>query len=285
VLIPTIRKDGSEIWVSFNPELDTDPTWTRFVDAPPPDCIAVAVNYHDNPWFPEVLEKERRHAKDTLPRTDYENIWEGKCKPAITGAIYAEEIAAALEAKRICDVAYDPALKVQVVFDLGWNDAMSVILVQRHLSTLRVIEYLEGSRKTLDWWSQELKERRHHWGTLWLPHDGAHGDYKTGKSAKEIMVGLGWDVEIIPRQPVETGIRTARMAFGQVYFDRSKASRLVECLKRYRRHVPSNTGEAATPVHDEYSHGADAFRYMAMVAERMSNDEAEVSLDNYLTDY
>ena len=52
ILIPTIRKDGSEIWVSFNPELDTDPTWLRFVENPPPDAVSVPVNYHDNPWFP-----------------------------------------------------------------------------------------------------------------------------------------------------------------------------------------------------------------------------------------
>jgi phage terminase large subunit len=285
ILIPTIRKDGSEIIVTLNPELDTDETYVRFIASPPPDSVVVQVNHADNPWFPPVLEKERLHALATMPRSDYDNIWEGKCKPAVSGAIYAEEVAAAFESNRITDVAYDPSMKVQVVFDLGWNDAMSLILVQRHLSTLRVIEYLEGSHKTLDWWSDELKQKRLNWGMVYLPHDGAHGDYKTGKSAKEIMESLGWDVETLPRQPVETGIRTARMAFGQVYIDKVKASRLVECLKRYRRNVPTTTGEASTPLHDEYSHGADAFRYMAMVAERMSNDEAATIPVDYPVDY
>ena len=66
--------------------------------------------------------------------------------------------------------------------------------------------YLEGTHKTLDWWSAELQSRRHNWGTLYLPHDGAHGDFKTGKSAKQIMEEHGWTVEIVPVQPVETGI-------------------------------------------------------------------------------
>lgn len=280
-LIPTIRKEDadadvfkkSEIWISFNPDLDTDETYVRFVANPPPDSVVVQINYSDNKWFPSVLEAERLHAKATMSKVDYENIWEGKCKPAVTGAIYAAEIAEAVEKGRICDVAHDPSLKTHVVFDLGWNDAMSVILVQRHLSTLRVVEYLEGSHKTLDWWSDELKQRRHNWGTVWLPHDGANGDFKTGKSAKQIMQDFGWTVDIVPKQPVETGIRTARMAFGQVYLDKTKASRLVECLKRYRRHIPSNTNEAASPIHDEWSHGADAFRYMATVADRMTNDD------------
>lgn len=48
--------------MSFNPELDTDPTWVRFVENTPPEAWVVEVNYHDNPWFPEVLEKERKHA-------------------------------------------------------------------------------------------------------------------------------------------------------------------------------------------------------------------------------
>lgn len=272
ILIPTIRKDGSEIWVSMNPELDTDETWQRFVLNPPPDAVVIAINHADNPWFPEVLERERQHAQRTMPDADYQNIWEGKCRPAVVGAIYADEVAQLQEQRRFTDVAYDPALKVHVVWDLGWNDAMSLILVQRQLSTLRVIEYLEDSRRTLDWWSDELRKRKHNWGTLWLPHDGTHGDIKTGRSAKEILQALGWDVEITPNQSVESGIRAARMALAQTYIDKTKAARLLECLKRYRRGVPVTTGEPGKPLHDEWSHGADAFRYMAINADSLTNE-------------
>jgi phage terminase large subunit len=286
ILIPTIRKEGSEIWISMNPELDTDETWVRFVASPPPDSAVIAINYPDNPWFPDVLEKERQHALVSMPKADYENIWEGKCKPAVTGAIYAEEVAELQLSGRVCDVAYDPAFKVHVIWDLGWNDSMSLILVQRHLSTLRVVEYLEDSHKTLDWWSDELRKRRYNWGRLWLPHDGAHGDYKTGKSAQQILGVMGWDVSITANQPVETGIRTARMALRQAYIDRVKAARLLECLKRYRRGVPASTGEPGNPVHDEWSHGADAFRYLAINAEQLSNETADISgLDDYTVDY
>ena len=272
ILVPTIRKDGSEIWISLNPELDTDETYTRFIANPPPDSVVIQINYPDNPWFPDVLERERQHAKASMPKADYDNIWEGKCKPAVTGAIYAEEVAAMAEQGRVCDVAYDPALKVHVVWDLGWNDAMSLALVQKHLSTLRVVEHLEDSHKTLDWWSGELRKRNYNWGTLYLPHDGAHGDIKTGKSAKQWMEELGWTVAMTPNQPVETGIRQARMAMGRTYIDRTKAARLVECLKRYRRGVPSSTGEPGQPVHDEWSHGADVFRYLAINADAMTNE-------------
>jgi phage terminase large subunit len=284
ILVPTIRKDGSEIWISMNPELDTDETWKRFVVSPPPGSAVIEINYPDNPWFPPVLEQERLHAKATMPKADYENIWEGKCRAAAEGAIYADEVTAMVASGRFCEVPYDPALKVHVIWDLGWNDSMSLILAQRHLSALRVIEYLEDSFKTLDWWSAELKERRYNWGKLWLPHDGAHGDYKTGKSAKQLLEALQWEVDIVPKQPVETGIRSARMALPQTYIDRNRAGRLMECLRRYRRGIPVNTGEPGAPVHDEFSHGADAFRYLATVAERLSNEDAVPKL-NFATQF
>lgn len=273
ILVPTIRKEGSEIIVTMNPELDTDETYVRFVASPPPDSVVVQINYADNPWFPSVLEQERQHAKATMPAADYENIWEGKCKPAVTGAIYAAEVAEAVEKGRICNVPYDPQFKVHVIFDLGWNDSMSLILVQKHLSEVRVIEYIEDRQKTLDWFSAELKKKNYNWGSLWLPHDGQHKDYKSGKSAQEIMRALGWSVQIVPKQDVESGIRAARMAFSRIWFDRERTVRLMECLRRYRRAIPVTTGEPGNPVHDEFSHGADAFRYLAVSAERLSNED------------
>lgn len=278
VLVPTIRNDhsfdgnGAEIWISFNPELDTDETYVRFVLNAPDDALVAKVNYSENPWHGKVLEKERLHAKLTMPAADYEHVWEGVCKPAVSGAIYAGEVAALMDENRLCNVPYDPALKVHVVFDLGWNDQMSLILVQRHVSELRVIDYIEDSHKTLDWYSSLLRDKRMNWGSLWLPHDGAHKDYKTGKSAQQIMQELGWTVEIVPLAKIEEGIRIARMAFPRVYMDKAKTDRLVQCLRRYRRGVPLTTGEPGNPVHDEWSHGADAFRYLATVADRLSNE-------------
>lgn len=271
LLIPTIRKPGSEIWVTFNPELDDDDTWVRFVVNPPPGAVVVKVNYSDNPWFPAELEAERRHCYLT-DRDNYDNIWEGATKSAVDGAIYAKEVELATVERRIRPVPYDPMLKVHVVFDLGWNDAMTVGFYQRQGSELRVIDYIEDSHKTLDWYAEEIKARRYNLGSVWLPHDGFHKDFKTGKSAAEIMEAQGFDVEPIPNVSVHEGINVARLAFRQAFFDEVKAARLVVCLKRYRRHVHTKTLEPGAPVHDEYSHGADNWRYAALVADRMTNN-------------
>lgn len=271
VLTPTIRKDGSEIWVTFNPELESDETYQRFVLNPPENSVIIQVNYDQNPFFTDILEAERL---DTLRRDPkgYAQIWEGKCLPAVAGAIYYDEVASAEESKRIRDVPYDPMLKVQVVFDLGWNDAMAISLVQKQSSELRLIEYIEDSHKTLDHYSAELRKKNLNWGKVYLPHDGRNKDFKTGKSAQEIMEALGWEVEITPNIPIEDGIRLVRMTFPRMYIDKEKCDRLVQCAKRYRRSINQQTNEPGGPLHDEWSHGADNLRYICVNADSMSNE-------------
>ncbi len=282
VLIPTIRKDGSEIWISYNPELESDETHQRFTINPPDDCISVLINYDDNPCFPEVLEKERIRCKRDDP-DGYENIWEGKCKPAVVGAIYYKEVARAEEAGQICNLPYDPMLKVHIVMDIGWNDSLSVAFVQKIRSEVRIIDYIEDDHLTLDQLSADMKDKRYNWGKVWLPHDGFSGDLKSGgKSVYDLMKKLGWDVatrDEITEMDVEPGIKITRMMFGQLYIDRKKCERLIECLKRYRRRVNNSTQEESTPLHDEFSHGADCARYICINAENMRNEKTGSKLD------
>lgn len=77
VLCPTIRKENSEIWISFNPKSGEDETYQRFVIHPSNDCQSVLVNFYDNPWFPDVLRKEMEYCRE-VNVSDYEYIWLGK---------------------------------------------------------------------------------------------------------------------------------------------------------------------------------------------------------------
>lgn len=271
VLIPTIRKPGSEIWITFNPELDSDETYERFVLNPPDGAVVIPMNWSDNPWFPPELEAERVAWKKRDP-VGYETVWEGKCRPAVEGAIYAREIDTLLREKRVRNVPCDPILKVHTIWDLGWNDAMSIIFVQRQASEVRIIDYIEDSHRTLDSYVSEIKDKRWNWGTDYLPHDGRSKDFKTGKSAEEILKALGRTVQITPQLDVESGIKAARMMFPRCYFDQDRTKPLVNALKRYRRSINQTTNEPGAPLHDEYSHGADAFRYLGVVVDRLSND-------------
>jgi phage terminase large subunit len=270
ILLPTIRKPLSEIWVTFNPELDTDETYQRFVANPPEQSVVVKMNYVDNPWFPGVLELERRTLLARDPEA-HRNVWEGECRSAVEGAIYAKEVAALYESGRVRPCPYDPLLPVHTVWDLGWNDQTSIALVQR-ASEVRVIGYIEDSHRTLADYVAQLKLLPYVWGQDWLPHDGQARDYKSGKSAEEMLKAMQRDPRIVENLDIESGIKAARMVFPRVYID-PKAERLLHCLKRYRRTINQNTNEPGPPLHDEYSHGADCFRYLALCVDQMGNSK------------
>jgi len=275
ILIPTIRKAGSEIWVSFNPDLDTDPTYVRFVVNTPTDCVLVKSGWQDMPddWMTPEIKQERLDCEKFYP-DDYPNIWEGMCKTVVDGAIYGKEIISAVESGQICHVPYDPKLKVHVVFDLGWNDSMSIGLFQRGTSDIRCIGFIEDDHKTLNYYSAELKKLEYNWGLIFLPHDGETKNIQTGRSAREILQSLSWDVAPkVPNLRVETGIKMVRESFHQLYFDKVATTEFVNHLKRYRRNIPSTTGEASTPLHDDHSHAADMLRYAVISVEEMTNED------------
>ena len=281
-LDPTIRKDSSELWFTFNAQMDTDFIYDHFVVNEAPDSIVIFMTWRDNPWFSKVLARGRDHMKATDP-DEYENIWEGKCRTVVAGAIYAKEVQSMLVKRRARPMPYDPTLPVHTVWDLGWNDAMAIGLVQRTVSAVMIIGYLEGSGRTYADCVAELKELNYVWGTDWLPPDGAQTRPDTGKNPQQILMGLGRrSVVIMPALGIEHGIKATRMLFPRLYIDNSEfdndsfeydgGKRLIECLKRYRRAIPKTTGEPAAPVHDEYSHGCDMIRGLANVVDVMRNE-------------
>ena len=275
VLIPTIRKEGSEIWLTLNPDMETDETYKRFIASPSPDTWVAEINWRDNPWFPEVLDDERKKAKRTMLADDYAHIWEGRARRVAEGAIYRHEVEQLYLEQRARDVPYDPTLPVHTVWDLGWNDAMVIYMVQRGPQDVRIIDYIEDSHRTLDWYVAQLDKRPYRWGTDFLPHDGKTKNLQTGKSTEQLLRAMGRkSVRSQERAgDVEEGIKAARMIFPRCYFDQTKAARALECLKRYQRRVHSVTHEPMEPLHDEYSHGADCARYIAGWVDAMRNDK------------
>lgn len=270
ILSPTIRKAGSEIWVTFNPDMETDETYQRFVVNAREDAFVCQVNYKDNPWFGAELEQERQ---DTMRRDpdSYENIWEGKPKRVSEGAIYRHEITALYDDKRVRFVPYDPMLSVHTVWDLGWNDAMTIGFWQRSGAEIRCIDYIEDSHHTLDWYVAEIEKRPYRIGTYFIPHDGRARNLQTGKSTEEALQAMGKNVIVLGQLDIEEGIKAARLMFPRVFFDETKTARLLECLKRYQRSINQQTREPGAPLHDEHSHGADMFRYAAMAVDQMGN--------------
>jgi phage terminase large subunit len=281
ILEPTVRKPGSEIIVSFNPEMDTDYVYRKFVHdlkgvlKRPPEALVVNVNWNDNPWRSEVLDAARQQMQSDDPEK-YLHVYGGQCRPAVEGAIYYKEVSKLRSEGRLHPVPYDPMLKVHVVCDLGYNDFMSLLLVQKLASEVRVIRYIEDRQRDIPSYSQELKDLKLNYGDIWLPHDARAATLTSvsnpiGATAQEQFRNLGWSTQIVPNIPVEHGIQKTRSIFPRVHIDQGNASELLNRLGRYRRRVNSE-GQATLPVHDDESHGSDGFRYLSLVVDQFTND-------------
>lgn len=266
-LIPTIRKDGSEIWLTFNPELETDETFQRFVVSPPWDSAVVKINWDDNHWFPETLRREKDDMRLRDPDA-YLNVWEGHCRTTLAGAIYARELRAAQEEGRITSVPYDAARQVHTFFDLGWADNTSIWFAQTVGGELRLIDYYSNNQMPIQHYIQVLQNRGYVYGTDWLPHDAKAKTIATGRSVEEIMLAAGRKVQIVPNLALFDGINAARTVFNRCWFDETKCADGLQSLRHYRYDVdPDSRQLSGKPLHDFHSHAADAFRYFAVAIE------------------
>ena len=265
-LIPTIRKENSEIWVTFNPELETDETFQRFVVHAPDNAIVQKINWSDNPWFPNTLREE----KDQLKARDlqaYNNVWEGLCRVTVDGAIFAEQMQQAEFDGRITKVPYDPTKPVHAVFDLGWADHTAIWFVQYIGMEIRLIRFLQDTQKTMTHYLATLQTFGYVYDTIWLPHDAkAKTLAAAGMTIEEIVRNAGYKTRVLDRVPTVDSINAARTIFPKCYFDRENTADGLQCLRHYRYEVDPDTKQfGRTPLHDHYSHGADAFKYVAMM--------------------
>jgi phage terminase large subunit len=265
-LIPTIRKEGSEIWVTFNPELETDETYQRFVVRPPEGAVVQKINWSDNPWFPETLALEKDALKSRDPSA-YQTVWEGLCRLTVDGAIFAQEMQVAELDGRITKVNYDPTKPVHAIFDLGWADSTAIWFLQFVGMETRLIRYHEDSQKTISHYLALMQTYGYMYDTLWLPHDAQNKTLASnGKSIEEIVRAAGYKTRIIERTPVADSINAARTIFRNCWFDRENCYDGLQCLRHYRYDVDPETGQfSRQPLHDQYSHGADAFRYIGLM--------------------
>lgn len=272
VLTPTIRKDGSEIWVTFNPELETDETYIRFIKNPPPDSVVIEINWRDNPWFPDTLRKEKDHLQATDPDA-YLNIYEGKCRVMLDGAVYAVQIRDAMLESRITKVPYDNTVPVDVWFDLGRRDLLTMWFTQYVAMEYRVLRFYSNSGQHISYYVKKMQDLPYIYGTIGLPHDGRAKTIGTKKSVEEQIRAYGYKVRIVPKLSIADGINAARTIFPQCYFDEKLCSDGLQHLRHYKYEV-NETTLSREPVHDINSHAADGFRTFA-VGVKMPKKESQ----------
>lgn len=271
LLRPTIRKDGSELWFSWNPTRKNDPVDVLFRgENKPTDYALVRANWSDNPWFPAVLEQERLDDLRARPEL-YEHIWEGDYAKVTEGAYFAQDLIKAKQEGRIGHVAADPLMSLRTFWDIGGTgakaDACSIWVAQFVGREIRVLSYYEAVGQPLAAHVGWLRDNGFARAGCTLPHDGDTNDRVHDVSFASALRGAGFEVEVIPNQgrgAAKMRIEAARRLFPRIWFDERGTEAGREALGAYheKRDDLRNIGQG--PEHDWASHGADAFGLMCV---------------------
>ena len=269
--IPTVREDGSEIWVTWNPERKNSATHKRFRLDPPAGAKIVHMNWRDNPWFPSTLEKTRLEDKAKRPE-QYEHVWEGDFVTVVDGAYYAASLLEAKTSGRIGFYAKDPLMTTRAFWDIGGTgakaDACSIWIAQFIGGEIRVLDYYEAVGQPLSAHVQWLRDRQYGNALCVLPHDGSTNDKVYDVSYQSALSQAGFETKVIPNQgkgAAKMRIEAARRLFPRITFNAATTEAGRDALGWYHeKRSDDDRNIGLGPEHDWSSHGADAFGLMCV---------------------
>jgi len=284
LLRPTIRKDGSEIWFSWNPRHDTDAVDKFFRgDNKPHNSIVIPVNWYDNPWFPPILEDEKNQDYENDPEMA-DHVWGGGYERITEGAYYAKQIAAAERERRVGYFPHIIGSPVYTGWDIGVDDYTAIWFFQIIDGVrVRIIDYYEASNlgpqdilpEAMPEYTQDVQDRaaamveldrsaRFAYQRHFFPHDVKVREWGSGGKARvQTLTECGMPMESIKpgaAQNPEERINAVRRILPICEFHQTKRVMLgLQRLRRYSRKKNEALGTYLGPLHDENSHGADAF--------------------------
>lgn len=274
-LIPTLREDDAELWVTWNPRRKGSATDKRFRGSADPLVRIAELNWRDNPRFPALLERQRQ--RDQAARPDsYGHIWEGEYATVVEGAYYASSITTAKQQGRVGRVAADPLLTLRGFIDIGGTgaraDAFSLWIAQFLGREIRVLDYYEAQGQPLGAHVEWMRARGYtpQRLQLWLPHDGDTQDRVYDVSYASALRGVGYSVEVVPNQgrgAAAARIEAGRRLFPAMWFNGETTQGGIEALGWYHEKRDDERGIGLGPEHDWASHAADAFGLMCMAHE------------------
>ena len=274
LLRPTIRKEGSRLSFTWNPNRPNDPV-DRLLrsELRPSDAIVVRANWSDNPWFPSVLEQERQDCLRTQPER-YGHIWEGEYATVLEGAYFAQHLVKAQQEGRIGFFARDPLLPVHAIWDLGGtsgrSDATAIWIVQFIGAEIRVLNYYEAVGQPFDSHVHWLRSSDYGEAICVLPHDGAKHDTVFAVTPEGYLSKAGFRVEIVRNQGAGAALKridALRGVFAHIRFNEATTKAGREALGWYHEKRDEHRNVGLGPEHDWSSHAADAAGLLAIYYE------------------
>ncbi len=254
------------------------PWWRKDSYRIDPDSVIVEPDVID--YFNELEEKhgitvddaqvawyaaKKRLLKGDM-KQEYPSTPEEAFEAAMQEKYFAEQMLVARKQGRIKHIPILTNQRVNLFFDLG-RDTTAVWFHQYAALEHRMIDYLQDSGKTLDFYAREIQKRGHLIGNIYLPHDAEDQSVVTTVTAEAEIKRLfpRIKVRIVPRIPQKfMAIDAARSVIAECYFHAENCAKGIECLDNYRKKWSDTIGNwLDEPVHDQASHGADAFMQFA----------------------
>lgn len=288
-------------WAYLAPILLENDGWAAFITTPRGrnHVKSMLDMAKTNPaWFAEVLtpnetgfpveriEEQRQEyhgifgidAGDALIDQEYWCSFEA----AILGAYFGKEMLAAELEHRIATVPYEPELPVHTAWDLGVGDSTAIWFFQQLGPQVRVIDYYEASGYAVDHYVEVLRERGYQYGLDYVPHDARVREWTNAdvegkaKSRVQTLLELGRKPRVVTSQKLGDGIQAARRLIPLAVFDEKACAQGLECLRQYRRIWDDKLKTFRDePLHDWASHGASAWRYLALAVGEIKPEPKE----------
>ncbi len=288
IVLPTLRQEDSELWVTWNPGRKSSATDRRFRQTKDPRYKVVECNYKDNPRFPAILERQRLRWLQNDPDS-YDHVWEGAYATAVKGAYFTKQLSAMKREGRYCRVGPDPLMKRRLFADIGGTgrnaDAFTMWGAQFIGREVRVLNYYEVVGQAIEYHLSWMRRKGYipENTEIFLPHDGATHDKVYDVSYESAFAAAGYSVTVIPNQgrgAAISRINAARRVFPSVWINaeekpdkgdeaefESTTADGVEALGWYHEKWDEERDIGLGPDHDWASHGADSFGLLAIVAE------------------
>lgn len=200
--------------------------------------------------------------RETLDEEEFAQELECSFTAPNSGSYYGRWLDDALKAGRICHVTYDPRLPVYTCWDLGVDGYTSIWWFQRSPGgEWRWLEYFEDNRNGLDYYAKIIHQKPYVYGRHFLPHDVEVQEMGTGLSRRATLQGLNVrPIKTVAAANPADRVSASRMTLPRSFFDSKGCEVGLKRLRGYRRQWNEHMGVwRADPVHDESSHGADAF--------------------------
>lgn len=247
ILIPTIRKEDSEIWATFNPDDESDPTYQMFVARPVPGAKVVKVNFDDNPWFPDTLRREMEYCRAT-DMDAYRHIWLGECRKRSAAEVFGGKWAVS---------TFDAPANAIFYYGADWGFAHDPTVLIRCFESedCLYVDY-EAWGIGVDISDTPALFERVPGAKAWpIKADAARPETISA------MRRYGFNISAAPKWPGSIADGIAHLRSYRKIIIHERCVHLIDEAKLYKYKINPLTGEVLPGLVDAHNDGWDALRY------------------------